>query len=145
MGSPMQMKLYTSQFDPSNPNGQVRLGSDGMVMHQRVQAQSFWPLGVDAAFSYSGDVNYLKAMLPMVDRSLEWCASKYDSEGLFECQQLPQKGSEGSDCGGPGMDWVDWSVSRASGKTFNFEIWHAFTLRRIASLHEEFATSFGNA
>jgi hypothetical protein len=24
--------------------------------------------------------------------------------------------------GGPGMDWVDWSVSRASGKTFNFEV-----------------------
>ena len=45
----------------------------------------------------------------------------------------------------PGMDWVDWSTSRASGKTFNFELWHAFTLKRIASLHEEFGGSFGNA
>ena len=43
------------------------------------------------------------------------------------------------------MDWVDWSESRASGKTFTFELWHAFTLKRIAALHEEFSASFGNA
>ena len=40
---------------------------------------------------------------------------------------------------------MDWSTSRASGKTFNFELWHAFTLKRIAALHTEFSTSFGNA
>ena len=43
------------------------------------------------------------------------------------------------------MDWVDWSTSRASGKTFNFQLWHVFTLRRIASLHDEFQSEFGNA
>ena len=84
-------------------------------------------------------------MLPLVDKSLEWCASRYDSDGLFLCHKVPGKGSEGSDCGGPGMDWVDWSESRASGKTFTFELWHAFTLKRIAALHEEFSGSFGNA
>ena len=29
MGSPEQMALYTSQFDPSNPNGQILLGDNG--------------------------------------------------------------------------------------------------------------------
>ena len=77
MGSRKQMELYTSQFDPSNPNGQISLDPDGMVAHQRVQAQTFWPLGIDNAFSYSGNLTYLKEMLPLVDLSLEWCASRY--------------------------------------------------------------------
>lgn len=132
MGSKEQMALYTSQFDPSNPKGQVALDADGMVMRQRVQAQTFWPLGVDQAFSHSGNLTYLEKMLPLVDRSLEWCASRYDTDGLFHCNPDPAKGGEGSDCGGPGMDWVDWSTSRASGKTFTFELWHAFTLKRFA-------------
>jgi hypothetical protein len=132
MGSKEQMALYTSQFDPSNPKGQVALDADGMVMRQRVQAQTFWPLGIDQSFSHSGNLTYLKEMLPLVDRSLEWCATRYDQDGLFHCNPDPAKGTEGSDCGGPGMDWVDWSISRASGKTFTFELWHAFTLKRIA-------------
>lgn len=132
MGSKHQMSLYTSQFDPSNPDGQIALGADGMVLRQRVQAQTFWPLGIDQAFSHSGNLTYLEEMLPLVDRSLEWCASRYDVDGLFHCNPDPAKGSEGSDCGGPGMDWVDWSTSRASGKTFTFELWHAFALKRIA-------------
>ena len=165
-----------------------------------MQAQTFWPLGIDNAFSYSGNQTYLQEMLPLVDLSLEWCASKYvsapnqylhnqpdcccctssqllvmmgwthkgdpcssitrwrpiqllvstprehrsgrwvsldqpdrcyttpqlprsdssqvalrlsqDTDGLFLCHAEPKKGSEGSDCGGPGMDWVDWSTSR---------------------------------
>jgi hypothetical protein len=168
MGSKEQMALYTSQFDPSNPNGQIALDADGMIMRQRVQAQTFWPLGIDQAFSHSGNLTYLENMLPLVDRSLEWCASRYDEDGLFHCNPDPAKGGEGSDCGGPGMDWVDWSTSRASGKTFTFELWHAFTLKRFAvssrsttkdpclqsahhactldqALHEEFASSFGNS
>ena len=132
MGSKAQMALYTSQFDPSNPKGQVALDANGMVMRQRVQAQTFWPLGIDQSFSHSGNLTYLEKMLPLVDRSLEWCASRYDQDGLFHCNPDPAKGGEGSDCGGPGMDWVDWSPSRASGKTFTFELWHAFTLKRIA-------------
>ena len=63
MGSKAQMALYTSQFDPSNPKGQVALDPDGMVMRQRVQAQSFWPLGVDQSFSHSGNLTYLEKML----------------------------------------------------------------------------------
>jgi hypothetical protein len=27
------------------------------------------------------------------------CASRYDTDGLFHCNALPAKGSEGSDCG----------------------------------------------
>ena len=84
------------------------------------------------------NMSYLRHMLPLVDRSLEWCASRYDTDGLFLCNAVASKGKEGSDCGGPGMDWVDWAESRASGKTFNFELWHAFTLKRIAALHFEF-------
>eukprot|EP00040_Diaphanoeca_grandis_P011873 m.60817 g.60817 ORF g.60817 m.60817 type:complete len:681 (+) comp22887_c0_seq1:146-2188(+) len=145
MGNDDQMKLFTKQFWPNITGSQILLAANGMVMGQRVQAQSFWPLGVDNAFSYSGDIDYLKQMLPMVDLSLEWCASRYDTDGLFMCKAEPSNGPEGSDCGGPGMDWVDWSESRASGKTFNFQLWHAFTLKRFAALHDEFATTFGSA
>ena len=99
------MALFTSQFDPHNPNGQIRLSPEGEVTGQRVQAQSFWPLGVDNSFSYSGNLSYLETMLPLVDKSLGWCATRYDSDGLFLCHREAQKGSEGSDCGGPGMDW----------------------------------------
>lgn len=42
------------------------------------------------------------------------------------------------------MDWVDWHVSRAVGKTFIFESWYSFVLERIAQLHDEFSASFGN-
>ena len=27
-------------------------------------------------------------MLPLVDKSLEWCASRYDSDGLFLCHKV---------------------------------------------------------
>ena len=36
-------------------------------------------------------------------------------------------------------------VSDVETQTFTFELWHAFTLKRIAALHEEFSASFGNA
>ena len=128
------MCAYTTGYGPWAPcafTPQVMLSSAGQVLDQRVQAQTFWPLGVDNAFSYSGSVAYLKKMLPLVDLSLDWCASRYDTDGLFLCHEEASKGKEGSDCGGPGMDWVDWSESRASGKTFNFDLWHAFTLKRL--------------
>ena len=139
MGSADMMSLYTKQFDFGTVGG-VSTGE----IKQRVMAQSWWPLGVDNAFSFSGDAAYLRSQLPIVDRSLEWVATKYNA-GLFQCKKPSGSGSEGSDCGGPGMDWVDWSESRASGKTFNFQLWHAFTLKRVAALHEEFADDFGNA
>ena len=41
--------------------GQIALAPSGEVLRQRVQAQTFWPLGVDNAFSYSGDLQYLQA------------------------------------------------------------------------------------
>ena len=138
LGTPDMMKLFTEQWKFETIGGV----SSGEI-RQRVMAQSWWPLGIDNAFSFSGDTEFLKAQLPIVDRSLEWSRSKYDKDGLFLCHK--GAGAEGSDCGGPGMDWVDWSVSRASGKTFNFQLWHAFTLRRIAQLHEEFSSDFGNA
>ncbi len=59
-----------------------------MVTRQRVQAQTFWPLGVDNAFSFSGNTTYLEAMLPLGDKSLEWCAARYDSDGLFLCHKV---------------------------------------------------------
>lgn len=32
----------------------------------------------------------------------------YDDVMHIKGKRLPEKGQEGSDCGGPGMDWVDW-------------------------------------
>ena len=43
---------------------------------------------MDNAFSFSGNTTYLEAMLPLVDKSLEWCASRYDSDGLFLCHKV---------------------------------------------------------
>jgi hypothetical protein len=108
MGSKAQMDLYTTQWKFETVNGDPKTGE----IHQRVMAQSWWPLGVDNIFSYSGNESYLAEQLPIVDMSLEWTASRYDTDGLFLCHAEPAHGSEGSDCGGPGMDWVDWSVSR---------------------------------
>ena len=77
LGTAQQMKMMTRQFFPNGSGSEVQLSPSGMVLGQRVQAQSFWPLGVDNAFSYSGDITYLRAMLPLVDLSLQWCRSKY--------------------------------------------------------------------
>jgi glycogen debranching enzyme len=111
-------------------------------MRSRTMSVLFFALGVDQFFSYTGNTSFLREMLPQIDLTMKWVNNHSDSSGLFEC------GTIGTvSCPGPmGMDWVDWHQSRAVGKTFIFESWYAWTLRRIAALHEEFASSsFGSA
>ena len=120
-------------------------------MRSRQMSTLHWPLGVDQFFSHSGDIAYLAKQLPIIDKIMAWIASHSDSDGLFQCSWKTDKGVQPAapgivGCSGPqGMDWVDWHISRAVGKTFIFESWYGWTLRRIASLHDEFSSSFGNA
>jgi hypothetical protein len=65
MGSEAQMALFTTQFNFEAVNGDPLTGE----IHQRVMAQSWWPLGVDNIFSYSGNTTYLAEQLPIVDKS----------------------------------------------------------------------------
>jgi hypothetical protein len=79
-----------------------------------------------------------------------WCHRRVRlQDGMFVCGNPSSDFPYGNlTCPGPlGQDWVDWHVSRAVGKTFIFESWHAsYTLGRIASLHAEFAPrGIGNA
>lgn len=41
-----------------------------------------WPLGVDNIFSFTGDVAYLEANLPLVDKSFEFVQQHADELGL---------------------------------------------------------------
>ena len=102
----------------------------------RVMGQIYWPLGVDNIFSFSGDIDYLKAHLPLVDASLRFVNEHSDDHGLVT---LVEKGKGHM---GGGADWVDWYNTRLDGRSFNFHQWYVRTLRRVANLHNEFA--FGN-
>jgi len=39
-------------------------------------------MGVDNIFSFTGDLNYLQRMLPLVDRSLAYVQAHADKHGL---------------------------------------------------------------
>ena len=141
-GTPEQVAQYQSEwgYESDAVHGQP----DGSV-RSRTMTLLFWPLGVDHFFSYSGDRSYLQKALPQADLMLSWVANHSDTDGLFECSHGGQPAGKAT-CPGPlGMDWVDWHQSRALGKTFVFESWYAWTLQRMAALHEEFSASFGNS
>ena len=44
---------------------QVHIGADGEIQRQRVMAQTWWPLGVDNIFSFTGNLTYLREILPV--------------------------------------------------------------------------------
>ena len=140
-GTPKQVAQYQSEwgYESAAVHGQP----DGSV-RSRTMTLLFWPLGVDQFFSYSGNLSYLQMALPQADLMLSWVRNHSDVDGLFECSHDGQPAGKVT-CPGPlGMDWVDWHQSRALGKTFVFESWYVWTLQRMAALHEEFSTSFGN-
>lgn len=62
MGSDEQMALYASQWRFETVGGDPVTGE----IHQRVMAQSWWPLGVDNVFSYTGNVSWLGEQFPLV-------------------------------------------------------------------------------
>jgi hypothetical protein len=115
-------------------NAQGRIGR-----FQRVMSHVLWPLGVDALFSFSGNVSFLRENLPYVDRALGYLRS------LAAEDSLPCFPKDLMMLFPPGVDWNDWQDSRAYGATTNFATWYVRTLRRFAALHSEFADSFGSA
>ena len=116
------------------------MGPDGRIGYfQRVMAHTLWPLGVDALFSFSGNVSYLEENLPFVDKALAYLATMSDPSDSLPC--FPKSLM---DLYPPGADWVDWQGSRAFGATTNFATWYVRALRRFAALHAEFASTFGN-
>ena len=140
-GTPELVAQYQSEwgYDSAAVHGQP----DGSV-RSRTMTLLLWPLGVDQFFSYNGNISYLKTALPQADLMLNWVANNSDTDGLFQCSHNGQPAGVVT-CPGPlGMDWVDWHQSRALGKTFVFESWYAWTLLRMAALHDEFSASFGN-
>ena len=78
-----------------------------------------WPLGVDALFSFSGNISYLRENLPFVDRALGYLATLADnSTDFLPCFPLALMQSYP-----PGVDWNDWQDSRGHGATTNFQTW----------------------
>lgn len=116
----------------------AEMNQEGRITSQRVMSQLFFPLGVDEIFSFNGDLNYLAENLPLADKSINYVITRGDSNGLVS---LVESGkwhvSEGA-------DWVDWYPTRMEGKTIMFQIWYIQTLRRLASLHEEFKKTIIN-
>jgi hypothetical protein len=126
-----QMQRQWEWHAPAMPGGEYTAG--------RVMGQVNWPLGVDSLFSSTGDVAYLRRLLPSVDASLAFCAARADADGLVTLL------AKGSGHVGGGADWVDWHTSRLDGRTLQFHLWLVRALRRFAELHEEFQASFGSA
>lgn len=82
MGSKAEMELFARQWRFESVGGDPVTGE----IKQRVMAQSWWPLGVDNIFSYTGNTTWLAEQMPLVDLVLEWTASRYDPvDGLFYC------------------------------------------------------------
>jgi len=135
---PQYMALFQQQWasNDSAPSGVTGSYPPG---GQRVMGQINWPLGVDQIFSFTGDVDYLRQNLPIIDKSLAFVNEHRDSMGLVALIPVG-RGHEGG-----GADWVDWYKTRLDGRTFMFHMWFARTLRRVANLHNEFRFSFGNA
>lgn len=117
---------------PRMPSGEYYL--DGRVM-----GQIYWPLGVDNLFSFTGDVAYLKRLLPVVDASLEFVHQHTDANGFATLVPV------GKGVMGGGADWVDWETTRLDGRSLMFQMWHYRTLTRFAELHTEFSSTFGSA
>ena len=61
-------------------NAVGRIGS-----FQRVMAHVLWPLGVDALFSFSGNMSYLEENLPYVDRAMGYLKSLSAEEVSIFC------------------------------------------------------------
>jgi len=112
--------------------------ASGKYTAGRVMGQIYWPLGVDNIFSYTGDTEYLKRLLPRVDASIAFVHDHSDENGLATLVPLGQGHMGG------GADWVDWYGTRLQGRTFNFHQWYVRTLQRFSQLHAEFKNTFGN-
>lgn len=101
---------------------------------QRVMSHVLWPLGVDAIFSFSGNVSYLHENLPYVDKVMGYLKS------LSAEDALPCFPKDLMKLFPPGVDWNDWQDSRAYGATTTFATWYVRCLRRFAALHAEFGS-----
>eukprot|EP00756_Hemistasia_phaeocysticola_P028835 Hpha_TRINITY_DN16194_c8_g1::TRINITY_DN16194_c8_g1_i1::g.7241::m.7241 len=105
----------------------------------RVLGQIFWPLGVDEIFSFTGEEEYMRSHLPLVDASLKFVDEHSDERGLVTL--VPNNTGHV----GGGADWVDWYRTRLDGPTFIFHIKYIHALRRFSKIHDEFKGSFGDA
>eukprot|EP00939_MAST-03C_sp_MAST-3C-sp1_P002685 g2685.t1 len=86
--------------------------TSGEYVAGRVMGQVNWPLGVDAIFSYSGDENYLRSHLPIVDASLAFVNSHADHDGLVSLVPVGHGRMGGGDYHDEG-EWMDdtvWSI-----------------------------------
>ena len=61
-------------------NSEGRIGS-----FQRVMSHVLWPLGVDALFSFNGNISYLEENLPYVDRTLGYLNTLASAEDSLPC------------------------------------------------------------
>jgi hypothetical protein len=120
-----QWERFGGLFDPATGR---------LTSQERFMAQVLFPLGVDELFSFSGNVSWLRAWLPVADASFSYLASISDARGYVVPPPADLVGRA------PGVDWVDWYPTRALGPTFTLQAWHVRALRRAAALHDEFGS-----
>ena len=105
----------------------ISMASDGFVL-QRVMGQILWPLCIEALYFRTGDIDYLRKLMPYIDLSLSFIEERVDENGIFSPKNTHWQGA-------PGMEWVDWDKSRLSGSSFMFQIFHVLALERMGALH----------
>ena len=105
----------------------ISMAPDGFVL-QRVMGQILWPLCIEALYFRTGDMDYLRKLMPYIDRSLSFIEQRVDENIIFSPKNTHWEGR-------PGMEWVDWDKSRLSGSSFMFQIFHVLALERIGDLH----------